>query len=185
MDTDPAQMAEALQARLQPLGIVLPYDRNGVAQLAYYLDQNREAVRLEETTWVGLAGAFLGECLRRNFGGRWQAATPQTPRCVVLGSADKAVFPDERVSRHLRHGPAESILALYDAVAADKTGGAIGHGSNWGVNTGAVCCPKCGEPQPSVRIPKSFKEMLWGGWTCKGCGCAMDKWGRERKPKGK
>lgn len=51
---------------------------------------------------------------------------------------------------------------------------------NFGVNLGKIHCPKCKEEQPSIRIPKSFKEALWGGNTCKKCGCKMDKYGVER-----
>jgi hypothetical protein len=39
-------------------------------------------------------------------------------------------------------------------------------------------CPRCQIPLPQVRLPTSFRQMMWGGWTCKSCGCEMDKWGR-------
>lgn len=42
-------------------------------------------------------------------------------------------------------------------------------------------CPVCGEPMPSVRLPRSLREALRGGWTCKRCGTECDKWGRIRK----
>lgn len=48
-----------------------------------------------------------------------------------------------------------------------------------GVNTEKVKCPKCGQEQPKIRIPKGIKEALWGGWTCENCGCKMDKYGNE------
>ena len=40
-------------------------------------------------------------------------------------------------------------------------------------------CPKCNTPAPSVRIPTSFHQLLWGGWTCKKCGINMDRNGEE------
>lgn len=180
MDQDPRQLAEALRERMRAVGMALEYDRASVAHLAAYLDHNREQIRRESATWLPLFGAFMGECLIVSFGGRWEHSAPAAQWCVVLGGADKTVYPSDRVARHLAHGPAESILAVYDAVAADKTGSALGHGSKWGINAGTPSCPRCGVVQPAVRLPRSFKEMLWGGWTCKGCGCVMDKWGRER-----
>ena len=41
-------------------------------------------------------------------------------------------------------------------------------------------CPKCDTPAPTVRIPKSFYEFLWGGWTCSKCEAKMDRKGNER-----
>lgn len=39
-------------------------------------------------------------------------------------------------------------------------------------------CPRCGEPLPMIRAPKSFKQAMWGGWTCSKCNTELDKWGR-------
>ncbi|MBL8922908.1 MAG: hypothetical protein JNJ54_28930 [Myxococcaceae bacterium] len=44
----------------------------------------------------------------------------------------------------------------------------------------ANACPKCGTPLPAVRVPKNFRQALWGGWTCAKCGVELDKWGRPR-----
>jgi hypothetical protein len=40
-------------------------------------------------------------------------------------------------------------------------------------------CPNCGEVVPFVRIPKNFRQFMWGGNTCKKCGCEFDKWNRK------
>ena len=48
------------------------------------------------------------------------------------------------------------------------------------VNLKAVKCPECGIEQPKVRKPKGMQEILWGGSTCKECGCKMDKQGKKR-----
>ena len=39
-------------------------------------------------------------------------------------------------------------------------------------------CSECGTPIPAVRQPKNWREALWGGWTCRNCGCEFDRWGR-------
>lgn len=48
-----------------------------------------------------------------------------------------------------------------------------------GINLAHVHCPRCAEPMPPVRIPKTASQMLWGGWTCPQCGCKMNKYGTE------
>jgi len=49
--------------------------------------------------------------------------------------------------------------------------------NRWGINFQQVNCPRCHAPMPRARMPKSRREMLWGGGTCDKCGCEMDKWG--------
>jgi hypothetical protein len=49
----------------------------------------------------------------------------------------------------------------------------------WGINLKKVVSPKCGGPTAMVRLPDSGSQALWGGRTCRTCGCKMDKWGRE------
>ena len=51
--------------------------------------------------------------------------------------------------------------------------------NRWGVNLEAIQCPRCNAPQPTMRMPHSLRETLWGGGTCRDCGCEIDKWGRE------
>ena len=40
-------------------------------------------------------------------------------------------------------------------------------------------CPRCGTPVPRFRNPTSFRQALWGGWTCANCATEMDRNGRE------
>src|ERR1035437_5569396 len=49
----------------------------------------------------------------------------------------------------------------------------------WGINRKPVSCPRCHSRAPFIRIPTSWRQAMWGGWTCKSCGCEMDKWGAE------
>lgn len=42
-----------------------------------------------------------------------------------------------------------------------------------------LSCEVCGKKPPAIRKPANFKQMLWGGWTCKGCGADLDSRGRE------
>ena len=49
----------------------------------------------------------------------------------------------------------------------------------FGINVRVPNCPKCGQPAPVIRKPKSIRQFLWGGCTCTKCGCEIDKWGNE------
>jgi hypothetical protein len=40
-------------------------------------------------------------------------------------------------------------------------------------------CPKCGTPVPAYRTPESWRQAIWGGWTCSNCGTEMDRYGAE------
>jgi len=40
-------------------------------------------------------------------------------------------------------------------------------------------CPECGMPVPRFRRPTSFRQAVWGGWTCSECGTEMDRYGKE------
>jgi hypothetical protein len=60
------------------------------------------------------------------------------------------------------------------------------HGSavrnDWGLNPNPVSCPRCDTQLSQIKIPKSLRQALWGGYTCPNCGCEVDKWGRETAP---
>lgn len=40
-------------------------------------------------------------------------------------------------------------------------------------------CPSCGNTLPCVRVPSSFSQIMWGGWTCPKCGCEIDRKGKK------
>jgi hypothetical protein len=48
-----------------------------------------------------------------------------------------------------------------------------------GINAAAVNCPNCNTSQPVMRKPTSFRQAMWGGYTCSQCATEMDKWGRR------
>lgn len=39
-------------------------------------------------------------------------------------------------------------------------------------------CPACGAKLPALRMPKKWRQFLWGGWTCTTCGSEIDHQGR-------
>ena len=61
------------------------------------------------------------------------------------------------------------VLLIYGTVTRNR----------WGINLRRVTCSRCSTTTPTVRLPRSLSQALWGGWTCSSCGCGMDKWGRQ------
>jgi hypothetical protein len=51
-----------------------------------------------------------------------------------------------------------------------------------GINLEKIVCPRCRRDIPSIRKPVNLRQFLWGGGTCKNCGCEVDKWGNEIQP---
>jgi hypothetical protein len=56
----------------------------------------------------------------------------------------------------------------------------------WGLSIFAVLlfrptrkCPGCSAPIPWVRTPATLHQALWGGWTCRACGCTLDRLGSK------
>ncbi len=54
-----------------------------------------------------------------------------------------------------------------------------GMGINFEALGNEVLCPRCGQAFPRRRIPRNFRQALWGGGTCENCGCECDKWGNR------
>lgn len=48
-----------------------------------------------------------------------------------------------------------------------------------GINLHKVDCSECGSSQPYFRKPKTWKQALWGGYTCSNCGIELDKFGKK------
>jgi hypothetical protein len=49
----------------------------------------------------------------------------------------------------------------------------------WGCNFKQAICTQCDTPMPrAFRKPTSWRQAMWGGWTCSECGFELDKWGR-------
>jgi transposase-like protein len=46
-----------------------------------------------------------------------------------------------------------------------------------------VKCPTCGREQGAARVPRTMEQVMWGGFTCHGCGAEMDAKGRLKAKK--
>jgi uncharacterized protein (DUF983 family) len=51
-----------------------------------------------------------------------------------------------------------------------------------GLRSGNKPCPKCGENLPAFRLPRNFRQFMWGGWTCTKCGHEFDRFRKGVNP---
>jgi ribosomal protein L37AE/L43A len=49
----------------------------------------------------------------------------------------------------------------------------------WERKSGQLQCPRCHSQPAVIRMQRSLREFMWGGWTCSTCGAKVDKRGRE------
>ncbi len=67
-------------------------------------------------------------------------------------------------------------LALFVALVILVNNRFKGKGQ-FGLNSKITNCPNCDKELPTFRIPKSFNQVLCGGWTCEVCQTDFDNWG--------
>jgi len=87
---------------------------------------NRKSVRrrfglgaseVDVTQWANLWGIYLGETLRRQFGGTWITGHEEAPTLLAVEFPDGTVtFPTARVFRRLSDGAAENVVEYYQTV---------------------------------------------------------------------
>lgn len=126
---DYAAFAEQAIALARPL-LPLEFHPAAVLALDHFFDQTwgAEGVAPEQEDWqpsearriaILHFGAFFGELLRREIGGRWQAdpahpANPLQSRLVLTGGVQ--LFPFSRVFKRMKNGEAEPLEQLYRQV---------------------------------------------------------------------
>ena len=67
------------------------------------------------------------------------------------------------------------VLAVFSVLVIRDT---VRKRGKYGINFKRAVCTHCGTPLPGIRIPTSWHQAAWGGWTCAQCGFELDKWGR-------
>lgn len=96
------------------LGQSISYDLEGVRWLEGYLQRQHE--QKDGSLHDGLVstlGSFLGECIRRNYGGEW--ADWEGSWCVRFDEQN-AVFPFAKVRKQLEFGAEDSVLSFYKVI---------------------------------------------------------------------
>jgi hypothetical protein len=131
-------------------GVNLAYNEQSVAWVDGYIERNRR--HLDERTLdalIDFIGPFLGECIRRRYGGRWEQVDG---RWAIRLDDKNVVFPVAEVEKQLRHGSGASILSLYTALPILCAGGEGAPGDQGGAHD--LAAPRgTGARQAAVGIP--------------------------------
>ncbi len=95
-------------------GVDLACDEDAIAIIDRFIaESGPEITENQQDQPVDFIGSFLGECVRRNHGGRWQEINGEP---AVEFDRENAVFPFNKVARHFKNGSEYSILSFYQAM---------------------------------------------------------------------
>jgi hypothetical protein len=109
--------AELVIQQLAPLcGINFGYNRDSIAWLDRYIEQQRTRSDLQPEDIMGLVqvfGSFLGECITRCFGGQW---FEQEGEWAVCFDAENMAFPFNKVRKQFQNGKEDSIFYFFETI---------------------------------------------------------------------
>jgi hypothetical protein len=102
------ELADTVKVQLN-----LEYNEASVEFVEGFIERNK--LQIEKENWDGLInslGAFLGQCIIENYGGKWEFDEETQATCVAFDNKNK-VYPFAKVSKQFENGLAESISSLY------------------------------------------------------------------------
>ena len=107
-----AELVQSL-ARDQ-LNVDVNFDRAGVEWLDRYATRQHEHGDPDNVEGlVSTLGSFFGECIVHTYGGEW--SQDENGWCVQFDEND-AAFPFAKIEKHLRNGPEDSVLSMFDTI---------------------------------------------------------------------
>jgi hypothetical protein len=96
------------------LNVVLDYDESSVAWLDGYIERSRKELKQETIEkLIDRFGCFLGECIRRNYGGQWAGANGTW--AIKFDDRNK-IYPFNKVAKQFQNGSEDSILSFYTLI---------------------------------------------------------------------
>ncbi|MFZ5637572.1 MAG: hypothetical protein ACOY82_13415 [Pseudomonadota bacterium] len=106
-----------LVQRLLPdvAGMPLDYGEASIEWMDGYIDRVSPELSGEPGGLVGTLGAYLGESIRRRYGGRWVSTDSGVGVEINPGFI---VFPFSKVEKQFVNGPEDSILSFYQVIPA-------------------------------------------------------------------
>jgi len=100
----------------QKLGVTANYDIEGVRWLDGFINGQHLAASDEvKERLVQTLGSFLGECIRKTYGGEW---VDESGSWEIRFSQGNAAYPFTKVGKQLQNGPEDSVLSMFTAIPA-------------------------------------------------------------------
>lgn len=97
-------------------GFTLGFDEESVAWVDGFIERQRSREEFDAASIEGLVnnlGSFLGECLRRELGGKWKHES--NGQLAVQFDDGNAAFPFNKVRKQFANGESDSILSFYQS----------------------------------------------------------------------
>lgn len=115
------KMADGAVAFVAKVGVILDYTDDSIDRLEQYLSELHDFLLTPESTWTESQkwsaaltfGAYVGEVLRRGYGGEWQAGTIGNPK-LAIGAVE--IRPAEKVLKRLKNSVEDHIGLYYRMV---------------------------------------------------------------------
>jgi len=99
----------------EQLNTEVQYDEAGVRWLDKYIDGQRKNASADvKAKLPNTLGSFLGECIRKTYGGQW-VEDPAHGWQVKINDG-VSVFPFNKVVKHLATEDGDSVLGLFTAI---------------------------------------------------------------------
>lgn len=100
---------------MEHMSVDLNYDLEGVRWLDGFIDRQRDgASDNSKAKLPNTAGSYLGECIRRTFGGKW-VQHPEYGWSVQITDSLSA-YPFNKVHKQLVNPEGDSVLGLFTAI---------------------------------------------------------------------
>ncbi len=111
--------AELVAEQMRPLsGLAFDYDAASVEWLDGYIERQRENLAGNEATvnrLVSVLGSYLGECIRRVYGGEWRRGEQGIG---VYFTETVAAFPFNKMQKQFANGSGDSVYSFFRVIPA-------------------------------------------------------------------
>ena len=105
------KLAETVKAQLN-----IQYDQDSVKFVEGFIERNKSNFDNEESKGlINSLGAYLGQCIIENYGGRWQLDSETGAIAVAFDDKNKA-YPFAKVSKQFDNGLEDSIYSFYTVI---------------------------------------------------------------------
>ena len=104
-------LAEQVKSQLN-----LDYDTKSVKFLEEFIERQRNNFDSEQRKGlVNSIGSFVGQCVIKNYGGRWQVDHDTQAVCVALDDKNK-IFPFAKTAKQFENGLEDSVYSFYTII---------------------------------------------------------------------
>lgn len=104
-------LAEQVKSQLN-----LDYDTKSVKFVEEFIERQRNNFDSEQRKGlVNSIGSFVGQCIIKNYGGRWQFDQDTQTVCVALDDRNK-IFPFAKTAKQIENGLEDSVYSFYTII---------------------------------------------------------------------